>query len=163
MPKLEHNRPIGIGLDVTSLDAVACALERLLGDCLVLYVKTRNFHWNVEGMNFKPLHSLFEEQYEALDEELDCVAERLRALSRRAPGSMKEFLEASTLRESTAKNLTERQMVAELLADHEALARALRLDISAAQKAGDDATADFFTGLLETHEKTAWMLRATLG
>lgn len=151
-----------IGLDPKASAAVCEALEHRLGDAWVLYAKTRNFHWNVEGPNFSQYHALFQAQYEALDEEIDALAERLRALGRRAPGSLKEFLALSGLKESLGRRGAP-EMIGELLAGHEALARSLRADLDACEKARDQGTADFLTGLLEGHEKTAWMLRATLG
>lgn len=162
MPNASKHPEPAIGLESAARAAVVERLEHRLGDAWVLYSKTRNFHWNVEGPHFKQYHALFEEQYEALDEELDALAERIRALGRRSPGALKEFLALSTLKEALGKR-TAPEMIAELLGDHEAFARALRSDIETCEKADDKASADFLTGLMEGHEKTAWMLRATLG
>ena len=151
-----------LGLSSKSRDTVTALLARLLADEHVLYVKTRNFHWNVTGLHFGSLHALFEKQYDELAETIDEVAERLRSLGGIAPGSMKEFLELARLGEQPGARLAAEKMIAALLSDHEAVIQTLRSDVEAAGKAGDEGTADFLTGLLEAHEKTAWMLRAHL-
>lgn len=151
-----------LGLSGKSRDVVLSVLERLLADEHVLYVKTRNFHWNVTGPHFGPLHELFEKQYNALAETIDEVAERIRQLGGVAPGSMKEFLKLARIDEQPGGKLEAEKMIAILLSDHEAVIRALRDGIEIADKAGDAGTDDFLTGLLEAHEKTAWMLRAHL-
>lgn len=151
-----------IGISDEGRRAVAAILDRLLADEYVLYTKTRNFHWNVTGPQFNDLHKFFESQYEALDNIVDEVAERSRALGHRALGSLQEFGRARTLEESTG-TVAARDMLQTLLSDHEAVARALRKDLVTAQEThGDAGTADFLTGLLEQHEKMAWMLRAFL-
>jgi starvation-inducible DNA-binding protein len=151
-----------LGLSSKSRDTVVSLLARLLADEHVLYVKTRNFHWNVTGLDFGSLHALFETQYNALAETIDEIAERLRSLGGVAPGSMKEFLKLTRLDEQPGGKLEAEKMIAALLSDHEAVVRALREDIKAADKAGDAGTNDFLVGILEAHEKTAWMLRAHL-
>ena len=151
-----------LGLSGKSRDAVLSVLERLLADEHVLYVKTRNFHWNVTGPHFGPLHKLFEEQYGGIAETIDEVAERIRILGGVAPGSMKEFLKLARIDEQPGGKLEAEKMIAALLSDHEAVIRVLREATEVAGEAGDAGTEDFLTGLLEDHEKKAWMLRAHL-
>lgn len=151
-----------LGLSTKSRETVLALLGRLLADEHVLYLKTRNFHWNVTGPYFGPLHALFESQYTALAETIDEIAERIRSLGGVAPGSMKEFLKLARLDEQPGGKLDSEKMLAALLTDHEAVIRTLRTDIAVADKAGDSGTNDFLVGLLEAHEKTAWMLRSHL-
>jgi starvation-inducible DNA-binding protein len=151
-----------IGLKETSRAKVLALLEPLLADEYLLYTKTRNFHWNVTGPQFNDLHKFFEAQYGMLDGFIDDIAERSRALGGRALGSMKEFLHASRLDESTGRAPKADAMLAELLRDHEKIIRWLRADVDFAGEQGDQGTADFLTGLLEAHEKAAWMLRSFL-
>lgn len=151
-----------IGLSGKSRDAVLDVLGRLLADEHVLYVKTRNFHWNVTGLDFGVLHELFEKQYDALGGTIDEIAERIRMLGGIAPGSMKEFIKLTRLDEQPGGKLEAAKMIAALLSDHESVIRSLRDAIEVAGGAGDAGTNDFLTGLLEDHEKTAWMLRAHL-
>jgi len=151
-----------IGLKESSRAKVLALLDALLADEYLLYTKTRNFHWNVAGPQFNDLHKFFEAQYETLDGFVDDVAERSRALGGRALGSMKEFLDKARLDESTGRPPRADGMLSELLRDHEKLIRWLRADVDETAKLGDQGTTDFLTGLLEEHEKAAWMLRSFL-
>lgn len=152
-----------LGLSSKARDAVIGSLAVLLADEHVLYVKTRNFHWNVTGPHFGALHAFFEKQYDELAETIDEIAERILSLGGTAPGSMAAFLKLARLSEDTGKPPKDLEMIAVLLADNEAVVRELRGAIELAGKQGDEGTADFLTGLLEGHEKAAWMLRAHLG
>ena len=152
-----------IGLLDKNRDAVVKMLNTLLSDEMVLLTKTRNYHWNVTGIQFNDLHKFFEAQYEALDDIVDDVAERARALGGRAAASLEEFRKLARLGEEVGKVPAAREMLASLLADHEALTRTLRADVdTVTDKHKDTGTADFLTGLLEQHEKSAWMLRSFL-
>jgi len=151
---------VNIGLSDKSRATVIDSLSVLLADEVLLYIKTRNFHWNVVSPSFSEMHKFFEEQYEALDEVFDAVAERIRALAGRAPGSMIEFLKLTRLSETTGKVTHAAEMVRALLDDHEKVIRHIRADIEHVGAAHDVGTEDFLTGLLEEHEKMAWMLRS---
>ena len=144
-------------------EGVVEILNTLLADEFVLGTKTRNCHWNVTGSHFHDLHKFFDAQYEELDAILDDVAERARALGGHAVGTLAEFLKLARLQEQLGKYPNAPQMTAELLGDQETIIRQLREDLEkCATKFGDAGTADFLTGLLEQHEKMAWMLRAVL-
>jgi starvation-inducible DNA-binding protein len=151
----------GIGLPAKSRAQMTEVLNRLLADTVVLYLKTRNFHWNVVGPNFVELHKFFETQYDALDLVMDDIAERVRALDGIAAGSLADYVKLARLTESSG-HLSARDMLQTLLADYEAMARQLRADIEVADDLDDAGTEDFLTGLLEGVEKSAWMLRAYL-
>jgi len=153
-----------IGISDTHREGAARILAPLLADEYVLYTKARNYHWNVVGPQFNDLHKFFEAQYGELDDIVDEVAERDRALGNRAVGTLAEFLEETRLKEEPGAAPDARQMIANLLADHEAIIRTLRTDLeTAASDLEDLGTSDFLTGLMEKHEKMAWMLRAVLG
>jgi starvation-inducible DNA-binding protein len=150
-----------IGLNDGQRDGATRILAGVLGDLHVLYVKTRNYHWNVTGPHFNDLHKWFGEQHDQLAAAIDEVAERIRALGRRSPGSMAEFLQAARLTEQSPQQTPDaRGMVAALLADHESAVRQLRADAERCNELGDAGTNDFLIGLMQDHEKTAWMLRA---
>ncbi|HVL56297.1 MAG TPA: Dps family protein [Burkholderiaceae bacterium] len=151
-----------IGLSSEQRQQVINALERVLADVIVLYFGARGAHWNVVGPNFGPLHEFFGEQYEQLDEEMDEVAERIRALGGRAPATIEGYARAKRIDEGAGEAKSAADMIGGLLGGHEALIRQLRDDIEVAERNRDDGTADFLTGLLEDHEKMAWMLRAHL-
>ncbi|MFN0317425.1 MAG: Dps family protein [Burkholderiales bacterium] len=154
---------INIGIDDSNRKAVADLLNKLLADEFVLYVKTRNFHWNAETPNFSELHKFFEGQYEALDETIDEVAERARALGGKAVATLGEYAKLTRLPETAVNTQSQTAMLSALLADHEALIRTLRAGAAACdEEYGDAGTADFLVGLMAQHEKTAWTLRAHL-
>jgi starvation-inducible DNA-binding protein len=150
-----------VGLSESNRDSVVRILNNLLADEYVLYTKTRNYHWNVVGPQFNDLHKFFQEQYEALDEMVDEVAERARSLGGKAYGTLAEFSQHSRLKEQPGKQPAAATMVANLQADHEAMVRTLRADLETVMEKHNDAgTNDFLTGLMEKHEKMAWMLRS---
>lgn len=152
-----------MGLKSADRKRVAQGLTRVLASTYMLYIKTHNYHWNVSGPLFQPLHSLFEEQYTFLAKTVDEVAERIRSLGYRAPGTMNEFLSLSHIKEDASDAQPEAEdMVTNLQQDHEAVSNAGRKLIHLAQDAGDDATSDLITKQIEFHEKTAWMLRSFL-
>ena len=153
-----------IGISEKNLDSVAALLSNVLADQMVLYVKTRKFHWNVAGESFMELHKLFENQYKSLEEAIDETAERINKLGHKTIGTMHEFSKHATLKESPGKYPDAKSMIKELLHDHESCATALRKDVDAcAEKHKDAGTADFLTNLLKDHETTAWILRRYLG
>ena len=142
---------------------IADRLNLLLANEFVLYAKTLKFHWNVVGPFFGPLHALFEKQYEQILDIIDEVAERVRALGHISYGTLREFSEHATLPEEPGKNPDSLTMVRLLLEDHEAIIRQIRKDVDYATELGDAGTNNFLGELIETHEKTAWMLRSHLG
>lgn len=141
--------------------AVAKTLGNLLANTYVLYLKTQNFHWNVTGPMFQPLHILFEEQYQALAEAIDGIAERIRALGEYAPASLSQYLSLSLIEEVEGVPSAE-GMVAQLLEDHETIVRAMRETFEVIDDANDEVTADLFIQRMAFHEKASWMLRAMI-
>ena len=155
--------PPNIGLSDAQQKGVAQILTDLLADEYVLYTKTRNYHWNVVGPQFNDLHKFFEGQYEALNAIVDDVAERVRALGAPAIGTLAEFVQHTRLKEHPGHFPDAHVMLANLLADHEMVIQRLRVDLeTCADEYHDMGTNDFLTGLMEQHEKMAWMLRAFL-
>lgn len=149
------------GMSESERDAVIDLLKRSLADTYLLTLKTQNFHWNVTGPLFPQLHALFESQYDDLSEAVDTLAERIRALGAFAPASFASFLSYTTLEEVTELPSPE-GMLAQLLDDHESMIRTFRLGFDTLDEAGDEVTLDLFVQRMAIHEKTAWMLRATL-
>jgi starvation-inducible DNA-binding protein len=152
-----------IDLSDEQREGVVKILNLVLSDEYLLYTKTRNYHWNVTGPQFNDLHKFFEEQYSELNEIVDEVAERARSLGGWAFGTLTEFSQHARLTEHPGQYPKAREMIAKLLADHEANIRQLRTDLeTCAERYHDMGTNDFLTGLMEKHEKMAWMLRAFL-
>jgi starvation-inducible DNA-binding protein len=141
--------------------SVVAALEKSLSGLYLLALKTHGFHWNVEGSLFPSLHEMFGKQYVALFEAADEVAERLRALDKKAPASFAEFSKRTQIKEAHDAPAAEK-MLEELLHDYSILATDLDAGVAAATREEDVDTADLLTGLLHAAQKTAWMLRATL-
>jgi len=152
-----------IGIKPENLSEVSLTLSKILADEFLLYTKTRNAHWNVEGIDFYAKHTFFEAQYEQLDEIMDSVAERIRTLGHYAPATLAEFLKLTHLSEKSREKNDSAGFIKELLGDHESIIVHLRENINRfANDLHDAGTGDFITGLMETHEKMAWMLRAHL-
>ena len=150
-----------LGLSAVNTQGVAAILSRLLADEHLLYTRLRNYHWNLVGMSFGPLHALFQAQYEAVAGDIDEIAERIRMLGPDVPGTLTEFLQLATLVEHPGELPDAPGMVAQLVNDHEAIIRHLRQDLRATDEQYNDmGTSDFLTGLMERHEKQAWLLRA---
>ncbi len=152
---------LSIGLSESNRDHVVKILNAVLADEYVLYTKTRSYHWNVVCPQFNDLHKFFEAQYEWRKEMVDDVAGRARSRGGKAYGTLAEFSQHTRLREQPGKQPPALTMVANLQADHEALVRTLRADLATVMEKHNDAgTGDFLTGLMEKHEKMAWMLRS---
>ena len=150
-----------LGMSDGSRQNVVTILNDVLADEYVLYTKTRNYHWNVVGPQFNDLHKFFEAQYSELNDIVDDVAERARALGGRALGTLAEFSQHARLKEQPGTYPDATGMLRDLLGDHEAVIRRLREDLEVVmEKHRDAGTNDFLTGLMEQHEKMAWMLRA---
>jgi starvation-inducible DNA-binding protein len=136
-------------------------LHILLADEYVLYTKTRNYHWNVVGPQFTQLHTFFETQYNALNLVVDEVAERVRALGSFSHGTLSEFARHTRLQEEPGQYPSAPEMLRRLLTDHETIIRNVRCDAERCVDQYHDAgTSDFLVGLMEQHEKQAWMLRS---
>ena len=152
-----------IGLSPKNLKSIAEILSFVLADAIVLYTKTRKFHWNVSGNSFMELHKLFEKQYKILEEAIDEIAERINKLGAKTPGTMQEFLDMTSLKESPGRYPSQKEMLRELLKDHEAVIKQLRRYIDDCdEKYGDMGTSDFLTDLIKEHETIAWTLRRYL-
>ena len=137
------------------------ALTRLLADSYTLYLKTHNFHWNVTGPMFTTLHTLFETQYTELALAADEIAERIRSVGAPAPGSYVQFGELTRLKEAVGVPPAV-EMVEQLVHDQVLVTQAARAVVAAAERAGDQASADLGVRRIQVHEKNAWMLRSHL-
>jgi starvation-inducible DNA-binding protein len=152
---------IDIGIKAQDRKAIAEGLSRLLADTYTLYLKTHNFHWNVTGPMFQTLHLMFETQYNELALAVDQIAERIRALGFPAPGSYADYARLSSIKdEKGVPGAT--KMIAALVDGQEAVVRTARSIFPLVEKANDEPTADLLTQRMQTHEKTAWMLRSLL-
>lgn len=152
---------LNIGIQEDHRKLIAEGLSKLLADSYTLYLKTHNYHWNVTGPMFQSLHLMFEGHYTELAMAVDVIAERIRSLGFPAPGSYAAFSKLSSIEEVEGLPSAE-EMVADLVAGHEAVIRTGRALFPVVEEAHDEATADLVTQRLQLHEKTAWMLRSIL-
>jgi starvation-inducible DNA-binding protein len=153
---------IDIGLAEGDRKTITEGLSRLLADTYTLYLTTHNFHWNVTGQMFNTLHEMFMIQYTELWNSVDLIAERIRSLGHKAPGSYAQFSALASIKDAPPEPPKALEMVAILVSGHEAVARTARSIFPSADTAGDEPTADLLTQRLTVHEKTAWMLRSLL-
>lgn len=153
--------PINTGIPAKDRAAIAQGLSKVLADTYLLYLKTHNFHWNVEGPMFQTLHTMFMAQYTEAWNAIDLVAERIRSLGHYAPGTYREYLKLGSIKETEGVPRAE-QMVKLLIEAQEAVVRTARAVLPLAEKANDQPTLDVLTQRMDVHEKNAWMLRSLL-
>lgn len=152
-----------IGITEKELKNSSAILATILSNEMTLYIKTRKAHWNVTGESFMELHKLFQNQYQQLEESIDEIAERIGKLGHKTIGTMSEFSKLSTIKEHPGKYESSKEILKELLKDHETIIVELRSNIeTCAKKNNDVGTADYLTGLMEQHETIAWILRRYL-
>jgi starvation-inducible DNA-binding protein len=152
---------INIGLSDKERQGVVEILNKVLADAYLLIIKTKKYHWDVVGPQFRSLHELWEEHYEALTITIDAVAERVRMLNGYPLGTAEGFLKHSSLKEHPGDLPSAEEMVKRLVIDHEQVIRNLRGYVDqTADEFHDEGTSDFLTGLMEGHEEMAWMLRS---
>lgn len=140
---------------------VSNSLKVALADSYVLYLKTQNYHWNVTGANFKSFHIMFEEQYNDLFMAVDLIAERIRALGEKAPGTYAKYIELTNLKEGD-EELDANSMVEDLANSQDTIAKTLTKVLQESQNVGDEVTAGIVTDRIEIHQKNAWMLKSSL-
>lgn len=157
----KKNMNVNIGISDKNREKIAKGLSKVLADSYMVYLKTHNYHWNVTGEHFHSLHEQFEQQYTELAEAIDVIAERIRSLGHRAPGSFREFDELTNINEDTDQPKA-MEMVRRLAVDNETILRTAREVFPACEEASDEATIDLLTHRLDVHSKTAWMLRSHL-
>ncbi len=138
---------------------VVIALKNILADSYALYLKTQNYHWNVEGPIFKALHLLFEEQYTDLAEAIDTAAELIRGLGEKVPSDM--HMKSASIKIAN-QNSSAQEMVKELAEDQVLMQKTLQQAFEAAQKASDEVVVNFIVERLTIHRKAAWMLMSSL-
>lgn len=154
-------RKLNIGLTEEQRQGVVELLNHDLADAYLLLIKTKKYHWDVIGPQFRSLHEIWEEQYTALTESIDSMAERVRALGGYPVGTAAGFLKYASIKEHSGDVPDASGMVANLVVDHEQIIRNFRDHIDrCSDDFHDEGTADFLTGLMEQHEEMAWMLRS---
>ncbi len=152
---------LNIGIEQADIKKIAGGLKRLLADSYTLYLQTHNFHWNITGHRFRELHLMFEEHYTELAVAVDDIAERIRTLGEVAPGTYKQFAQLSSIEEVEVVPSAE-EMIRILLESHEKVVKTCREVLEDAQEGSDESSIALISDRMRVHEKTAWMLRASL-
>ena len=145
-----------LGFTYLETAEIVIALKRLLADYQMHYHKLRQFHWNVEGADFFELHEKFEEDYTLAVEQIDTIAERIRAFGLPVDLSVKESLEMAKISD-LPKARTAMDMVRQVLADYEILHSSMLDVLTASLEAGDTATEYMISGMIRGLEKRNWM------
>ena len=148
-----------LGLDENKTSNTVNELNVLLADYHLYYQKLRNFHWNVNGINFFDLHEKFEELYDEAKIKIDEIAERVLTLRMKPTSNLSEYLKRSNLTESK-DDLSDSEMIKTLLEDHGALLKQMRKVVKVAGEGGDEGTIDLIGAYIRELEKTSWMLEA---
>lgn len=148
-----------LNMNEEKLLPVVMELNTLLADYHVYYQKLRNFHWNILGVNFFDLHEKFEELYVDARTKIDEIAERILTLRYHPMSNYSEYLEASSITESTI-SLNDREMVNEVLDAHGKLLSQMAAVIRKAEAVEDEGTIDLIGAYIRELEKTSWMLDA---
>lgn len=153
---------LDINIDKENRKEVASLLTKLLSSEYTLAIKTQKYHWNLYGPNFHSLHKFFDKQYSKLQDYVDLIAERIRALGFNAIGTLKEFIDNTEIKEIPGDIPNELGMINDLLKDYETIIRLMRFIIEKSAELEDQGTSSFMEDLIIKHEKAAWMLRAFL-
>ncbi len=136
-------------------------LKVILGTNFALYLKSHNYHWNVEGPDFAQYHKFLGKLYEQIFGNTDLIAEKIRMLGSYAPGSMERFIELSDIEEATTVP-DAMTMLRTLSSDNERFIFHLRAGIAAADQANEPAISNFLQEILDQHQKHAWMIRSII-
>ncbi len=156
-------KKVNIGISDKNRQTVSEQLSKILADEFVLYSKTLNAHWNIEGPDFHTAHVYLETLYNEQQGIVDTVAEKIRAIGHYVPAQLNKYLELTHLSERALDKNDSQALFAELLSDHESIIMFIRENIKpVADKLMAEGVSDYITGLMEYHEKTAWMLRSHL-
>ena len=150
------------GINEEKMDSIALGVSKLLAETYTLYLKTHKYHWNVTGSMFQTLHLMFETHYTELALAVDTLAERIRVLGKKAPGSYSEFAELSQVKEDKDLERSANDMIKNLLSDHEQITRTAKEILPLLENANDEGTNSLLGARIEYHEKTAWMLKSLL-
>ena len=134
-------------------------LKVILGTNFALYLKSHNYHWNIEGSNFPQYHDFLNTFYTEVFAQTDLIAEHIRYLDSYAPGSFSRFLELSAVDEAITVPDANTMFIT-LKDDNEKYIMQLRAGIVLAEQADEPAVSNFLQELLGAHQKKAWMLRS---
>ena len=137
-------------------------LNLYLANLNVLYRKVQNYHWNIVGAGFFSVHEKLEEYYDAINEQIDHVAERILSIGGRPLGTLKDYLAVTTIKEAENKEISIPEAVADVKKEFEAMLKLVKEVKEAADEENDYGTSALVDEYISTYEKNLWMLNAYL-
>ena len=137
-------------------------LNLYLANLNVLYRKVQNYHWNIVGTGFFAVHEKLEEYYDAINEQIDDVAERILSIGGRPLGTLKDYLEVTTIKEAENKEISIQEAIAEVKKEFEAMLKLVKEVKEVADEENDYGTSALVDEYISTYEKDLWMLNAYL-
>ena len=149
--------------DKKNQPAVADALNALLADSFALYLKTKNYHWHVQGPRFRELHLLFDEQAAQILATTDPIAERVRKNGAPTLRSIGDVARHQSIADDDAASVEPDAMIRALAADNRTLLGQLKDAKAAAESDGDIATSGLVDGWADETQQRIWFLEATAG
>lgn len=143
------------------MDELVNLMRKVLADSFAFYLKTHNFHWNVEGKDFKQYHDFFGGIYEEVYGAVDGIAEEIRSLDAYAPGSLSKFSELTSILDNNNYPTLE-VMLRELSTDNQKVIKSLEAAYNMSERFSQYGLSDFLAGRIDAHKKHAWMLKASM-
>jgi len=148
-------------LDNSAVEEISAALNGLVADAFVLYLKTKNYHWHMNGKHFRDYHLMLDEHAESIESGIDPLAERVRKLGGETLHSFDEVLRLTSLKESNEGFLKPAEMFAQLIADNKTVVRSMREAHEICDKHGDAASAGLLEDTIDKAERRLWFLFET--
>jgi starvation-inducible DNA-binding protein len=142
--------------------AVTEAVNPLIADAFVLYVKTKNFHWHLYGPHFRDYHLLFDEQAEAILDSVDAMAERVRKIGGTTIKSIGHIAQLQTIEDDNDDLVPPEKMIRRLAEDNGRMAKAVHEAMAICDKNRDAGTSNLLQDILDKTERRKWFLFETL-
>jgi starvation-inducible DNA-binding protein len=143
------------------MDELKTAIKVLLANATVMYYKTHQFHWNVEGILFTQYHSFFEGIYTDVYESVDPIAEQLRKLGEYAPVSIDDLYKYKTLDEETDRKELLSDILASLILANDEVLNSLNKVFDLANEHKQQGICNFIADRIDTHQKHGWWLKSS--
>lgn len=133
-------------------------LNEFLADLNLFYRKLQNYHWNVQGKDFFQVHAKLEELYNEINEQIDEIAEHIAILGGQPLGTLKDYLEKSTIKEAENKKIKSSEIYNNILADYEELLKKTMEIKEEADAEKNYATSSLIDEYILEYGKIIWML-----
>ena len=137
-------------------------LNEFLSDLNVFYRKLQNYHWNVEGKEFFVMHAKLEEYYDEINEQIDEIAEHILILGEEPLGTMKDYLEKTSIVEAENKKIKTDVIVHNLVNDFSVLLQKATKIKEQADKINEYATSSLMDEYISDYSKKLWMLKQSM-